>query len=80
MAPGVGVWSNHIVPHLSAAGALYGPMAAGKKTLLRLRWLFLVQQLGGTWSLRHCLKLGNATLMEEDLFGESESDECEESD
>ena len=80
MAIGMGFWSNHVVPHLIDSGAIDGPMAAGKKTLQRLRWLFIVAQFGGVRTQRHCIMLGNAILMEEDLFSESNTDDSEESD
>ena len=74
MATGMGLWSNQIVPHLIESGAIDGPMAAGKKTLQRLRWLFIVAQFGGVKTQRHCIKLGNAMLMHDDFFSESNSD------
>ena len=80
MASGIGYWSFHVVPHLINCGAIDGPMAAGKKTLQRLRWLFIVAQLGGISTQRYCIKLGNAILLEEDLFSESNTDDSEESD
>ena len=80
MAIGMGLWSNQIVPHLIDSGAIDGPMAAGKKTLQRLRWLFIVAQFGGVRTQRHCITLGNAILMHEDLFSESNTDDSEECD
>ena len=50
------------------------------KTLQRLRWLFIVAQLGGVSTQWHCVKLGNAILLEEDLFSESNTDDSDESD
>ena len=70
-----GLWSNHVLPGLIASGAVDDPdgAEAGKKTIRRLRWLFLVAQFGGLDTQRHCLRIGNEMLIEEDFFGESES-------
>ena len=73
MTTGMGLWSSQIRPHLIECGAIDGPMAAGKKCLLRLRWLFIVAQFGGVKTQRHCIKLGNNMLMDDDFF-ESNSD------
>ena len=78
MAIGMGFWSNHVVPHLIDSGAIDGPMAAGKKTLQRLRWLFIVAQFDGVSTQRHCVKLGNAIRLEEDLVNESNTDDSDE--
>ena len=77
MASGIGYWSFHVVPHLINCGAIDGPMAAGKKTLQRLRWLFLVMQFGGISTHRYCTKLANNLLMIEDLYSESDTDDSE---
>ena len=70
-----GLWSNHVLSGLIASGAVDDPdgAEAGKKTIRRLRWLFLVAQFGGLDTQRHCLRIGNEMLIEEDFFGESES-------
>ena len=75
---GAGLWSNVIVPSLVEAGALESPMAAGKKTIQRLKWLMIVVQLGPCATQQHGIKLGNELLMNEDLFGESDSDSSNE--
>ena len=80
MAPGYGFWSFHVVPHLVRCGAIDGPMAAGKKTIQRLRWLFLAMQIGSISTRQYCNKLANNLLMHEDMFGESDTDESEASD
>ena len=72
---GQGLWSNSIVPHLYSSGAMGSDMAAGKKTLQRLRWLFLVVQLGDGDTQQHGVDLGNDILTHEDFEGESESDD-----
>ena len=72
---GQGLWSNVIVPHLLSSGALGSDMAAGKKTIQRLRWLFFVVQLGDCGTQQHGVNLGNDILMHEDMEGESESDD-----
>ena len=69
-----GLWTNYILPHLIESGAIGGPAEAGKKTLLRLRWLFIVAQMGGTGTQQRSLRLGNRMLMDEDFFGESDED------
>ena len=71
----LGLWSNHVLPGLIASGAVDDPdgAEAGKKTIKRLRWLFLVAQFGGLDTQRHCLRIGNEILIQEDFFGESES-------
>ena len=70
-----GLWSNHVLPGLIASGAVDDPdgAEAGTNTIRRLRWLFLVAQFGGLDTQRHCLRIGNEILIEENFFGESES-------
>ena len=75
---GAGLWSNVIVPHLVEAGALESSMAAGKKTIQRLKWLMIVVQFGPCATQQHGIKLGNELLMNEDLFGESDTDSSNE--
>ena len=79
MATDTGFWSFHVVPHLIRSGAIDGPMAAGNKTIQRLRWLFLAMQVGIS-TYPYCNKLANNLLMHEDMFGESDTDESETSD
>ena len=69
-----GMWTHYILPHLIESGSIGGPAAAGKKTLLRLRWLFIVAQMSGPANQRRCIRLGNRMLMDEDFFGESDTD------
>ena len=69
-----GLWTNYILPHLIESGAIGGPAEAGKKTLLRLRWLFIVAQMGGTGTQQRSIRIGNRMLMDEDFFGESDED------
>ena len=71
---GAGLWSNVIVPSLVEAGALESPMAAGKKTIQRLKWLMIVVQFGPCATQQHGVKLGNELLMTEDFVGESDTD------
>ena len=72
---GQGLWPNTIVPHLYSSGAMGSDMAAGRKTLQRLRWLFLMVQLGDGDTQQHGVDLGNDILMHEDIEGENESGE-----
>ena len=69
------MWTNYTLPHLIESGAIGGPAETGKKNLLRIRWLFIVTQMGGPWNQRRCISLGNRMLMDEDFFGESETDD-----
>ena len=69
-----GLWTHYILPHLIESGAIGGPAEAGRKTLLRLRWLFIVAQMSGPANQRRCIRLGNRMLMDEDFFGESDDD------
>ena len=69
-----GLWTHHILPHLIESGAIGGPAEAGKKTLLRLRWLFIFAQMSGPTNQRRCIMIGNRMLMDEDLMGESDGD------
>ena len=70
-----GLWTNYILPCLIESGAIGGPAEANKKTLLRIRWLSIVAQMGGPRNQRRCIRLGNRMLMDEDFFGESETDD-----
>ena len=50
-------------------------MAAGKKTIQRLRRLFFVDQLGDCGTQPHGVNLGDNILMHEGMEGESEPDD-----
>lgn len=69
-----GLWTTYTLPHLIESGAIGGPAEAGRKTLLRLRWLFIVAQMSGSVNQRRCIRIGYRMLMDEDFFGESDDD------
>ena len=62
------------MPHLIESGAIGGPAEAGRKTLLRLRWLFIVAQMSGSVIQGRCIGIGKRMLMVEDFYGESDDD------
>ena len=70
-----GLWTNYILPHLIESGAIGGPAEAGRKTLLRLRWLFIVAQISGSVNQQRSIRIGNRMLMDEDFFGDSDDDD-----
>ena len=69
-----GLWTNYILPHLIESGAIGGPAEAGRKTLLRLRWLFIVAQISGSVNQSRSIRISNRMLMDENFFGESDDD------
>ena len=69
-----GLWTKYILPHLIESGAIGGPAEAGRKTLLRLRWLFIVAQMSGPVIQGRCIGIGKRMRMVEDFYGESDDD------
>ena len=71
------LWSNDVLPGLYASGAIGSDLAAGRKTLARIRWLIITIQLGTPDTIRRGMQVGNGLLIGEDMFGESEAEESE---